>query len=558
MTQGVALELSGDGSTSPRAPAGGSLAVSVPRTLPPAGAPAAGGGKRVLVLGAGFVSGPVLEFLLRAPGTRVTVASLLVAEATALVARVATAPSAAARCAAVQLDVARDASRLESLIREADLVISLVNAPFHPAIARVAIAARVHMVTASYVSPEMRALSAAAAEAGVAVLSEAGLDPGIDHMSAMRMIDAARAEGAVVVGFSSTCGGLPAPEAANNPLGYKFSWSPRGALGAARNAARYLRAGAVVEVAPDALLTSAARLRVNPAFALEVLPNRDALPYAELYGIAGPALRDMFRGTLRYGGFAAHMHALAALGLLDAEPPRALPPGVRGAPSMRELLAAHAGAPAGAAASDEELVAAALRTVSASTAGAVGGTFAALSASASSLAGLAAAALAAASGAVLGTDVARAGELRDFLAWLGLLSSAPAPFASAPGAPPPAAAGTYSPLDTLTAMLTALPEMSYAPGERDMALMRHELTLELPGGRRERRTGTLIQYAQGGHTAMARTVGYTAAAAAQLLLQGAVPHAGGVIVPTTREWYEPILNMLEAEGITMREEVEKV
>lgn len=154
----------------------------------------------------------------------------------------------------------QDEEKLDALISSHDLVISLVPAPCHPGIAKCAIKHHRHMVTASYISPEMRALHEAAAAAHVTILNEAGLDPGIDHMSAKKMIDEVQAAGGIITGFASVCGGLPAPEAANNPLGYKFSWSPRGVLAATRNTAKYCKLGKTVDVPGDALLASASPL----------------------------------------------------------------------------------------------------------------------------------------------------------------------------------------------------------------------------------------------------------------------------------------------------------
>ena len=138
-----------------------------------------------------------------------------------------------------------------------DIVVSLVPAAFHPPVARAAIKYKKNMVTASYVLPEMAALHDAAVAAGIVVLNEAGLDPGIDHMSAMKMIDDLKRAGGEITSFSSLCGGLPAPEAANNPLGYKFSWSPRGALGAATNPAQFRKNGEIIKVPGPELLKNA-------------------------------------------------------------------------------------------------------------------------------------------------------------------------------------------------------------------------------------------------------------------------------------------------------------
>jgi saccharopine dehydrogenase-like NADP-dependent oxidoreductase len=147
-------------------------------------------------------------------------------EAAALIKRSAgnVGSGAISRVTPLQLDVSSEKERLAALVSSHDVVVSLVPAFCHPDIAKAAIAARRPMVTASYVAPEMKALHDAAVAAGVTILNEAGLDPGIDHISAKKMIDEAQAAGGTVIGFSSVCGGLPAPEAANNPLGYKVCW----------------------------------------------------------------------------------------------------------------------------------------------------------------------------------------------------------------------------------------------------------------------------------------------------------------------------------------------
>eukprot|EP00478_Filoreta_tenera_P000717 GABV01000722.1.p1 GENE.GABV01000722.1~~GABV01000722.1.p1 ORF type:complete len:318 (-),score=95.75 GABV01000722.1:120-1073(-) len=188
----------------------------------------------------------------------------------------------------------------------------------HPRVAELCIKHKTHMVTASYVSPEMRELHSSAREAGVSIVNEVGLDPGIDHMSAKEMIDAAHAEGGTVTGFRSICGGLPAPEAADNPLGYKFSWSPLGVLRAAQNPARYLKDGKEVRVASEDFLRSAVPLRLEAqrALALEELPNRDSVPYLGHYGIT--EAQGVFRGTLRYQGWADVMLGFREMGLFDS------------------------------------------------------------------------------------------------------------------------------------------------------------------------------------------------------------------------------------------------
>jgi len=133
------------------------------------------------------------------------------------------------------------------------------------------------------------------------------------------MLEEARRHGGTITSFASWCGGLPAPEAATNPLRYKFSWSPRGVLAAAQNSARYLREGLVVEVPGHQLLQAAEPVDFLKAFALEALPNRDALKYQDKYGL-GPDVCGIYRGTLRFRGFSAIMAEIRQVGLLDQQP----------------------------------------------------------------------------------------------------------------------------------------------------------------------------------------------------------------------------------------------
>jgi alpha-aminoadipic semialdehyde synthase len=186
---------------------------------------------------------------------------------------------------------------------QVEVVVSLLPASFHVAIARVCIELKKHMVTASYVDESMSNLKQAAKGAGVTILCEMGLDPGIDHMMSMKMIDEAHARNGKVKAFTSFCGGLPSPAAANNPLAYKFSWNPAGAVRSGKNPAVYKFLGETIHVDGSSLYESAKRLRLPelPAFALEHLPNRNSLIYGDLYGISKEA-STIYRATLRYEG----------------------------------------------------------------------------------------------------------------------------------------------------------------------------------------------------------------------------------------------------------------
>ena len=262
----------------------------------------------VLLLGAGLVTRPLVRYLLD-KGYQLTIATRTVSKAVSLV-------GGHQNGTALTLDLA-DPAGLDALIEAADLVISLVPYTFHVQVAKRCIAMKKDMVTTSYVSPAMMDLDAAAKDAGILILNEIGVDPGLDHMSAMKVIHKVRGEGGRVRGFRSSTGGLPAPADNDNPWGYKFSWSPRGVLMAGRNAAKWLEDGELVEVPGEDLFLNHWPFEVEGVGTLEVYPNRDSMGYIELYGLEG--VETMFRGTLRYPGWCVAVKQLVDLGWLDMD-----------------------------------------------------------------------------------------------------------------------------------------------------------------------------------------------------------------------------------------------
>ncbi len=261
----------------------------------------------VLVLGAGLVAGPLVRYLLDVKDFRVTVATRTVDKAEKLV-------GGAKNGKAVAVDV-DDEAALEALIAKHDLSISLLPYVHHPLVGRLCVKHKKHMVTTSYVKDAMRALDRAAREADVILLNEIGVDPGVDHMSAMQIVHRIRDEGGTLVSFTSNTGGLPAPEANTNPMGYKFSWAPRGVVLAGKNSARFLKDGKIVDIPGPELFANHWTCAIVGFGDLEVYPNRDSLPYIESYGI--PSVKSMFRGTLRYPGWCDTLKAIADLGILD-------------------------------------------------------------------------------------------------------------------------------------------------------------------------------------------------------------------------------------------------
>jgi len=265
--------------------------------------------KKILILGAGLVAGALVRYLLAQEGFEVKVASRTLGKAQALV-------GDAKNGSAEQINV-DNRTELEHLISKADLSISLLPYVYHPLVAKLCIKHKKAMVSASYVKEEMKALDAAAKEAGIILLNEIGVDPGIDHMSAMQVIDRIRKSDGKLVSFSSYCGGLPAPDANNNPFGYKFSWSPRGVILAGKNPAQYLKDGKVIDISGEDLFSYHWPVDIKGFGTLEGYPNRDSLPYIETYGIHG--VKSMFRGTLRYPGWCETMKKIGELGLLNEE-----------------------------------------------------------------------------------------------------------------------------------------------------------------------------------------------------------------------------------------------
>lgn len=266
--------------------------------------------KNVLVLGAGMISRPLVRYLLDQSDFSVTMASRTVSKAENII-------NGHPDGKALALDVHDDAT-LEQLVSGADIVVSLLPYTYHVKVAELCIKHKKHMVTTSYVSDAMNALNTQAKNAGILILNECGLDPGIDHMSAMRIIHDVEEGGGKVVSFRSTTGALPSHEANNNPFGYKFSWSPRGVLLASRNAARWLESGKEVSIPSEKLFENYCLQDVPGIGTFENYPNRNSIPYKDIYGLKDA--KTVYRGTFRMAGWCETMRSIVALGWLSDTP----------------------------------------------------------------------------------------------------------------------------------------------------------------------------------------------------------------------------------------------
>ncbi|MBN1155376.1 saccharopine dehydrogenase NADP-binding domain-containing protein [candidate division KSB1 bacterium] len=265
--------------------------------------------KQILVFGAGLVARPLVHYLLNQPDFAVTVADIVKEKAVALTA-------GHPNGTAMQLGV-DDTDLLSKTIRESDIVVSLLPWIYHLKVAKICLESNVNLVTASYVKPEMRALDDEVKQRKLIFLNEIGVDPGIDHMAAMKVIQSVQNHGGKIKSFYSYCGGLPSMEHNTNPLGYKFSWSPVGVMLATNSAGKYLRDGKIIEIPAEKLFEHYWFIDIPNTGTFEAYVNRDAIPYLELYNI--PDAESMYRGTLRNIGHCETWNNFKKIGLLNQD-----------------------------------------------------------------------------------------------------------------------------------------------------------------------------------------------------------------------------------------------
>lgn len=219
------------------------------------------------------------------------------------------------RTHAIQLDV-RDEEKCRELVKNSDLVISMLPAHMHVTVARNCIEFRKNMVTASYISKEMQELDAAAKEAGVIMINEIGVDPGIDHLSAMKVLDKIKREGGEMLIFESFTGGLVAPQSDNNPWNYKFTWNPRNVVMAgAGGAVKFIQEGKYKYIPYHQLFRRTEFIEIEGHGRFEGYANRDSLKYRGTYGLDD--IPTIYRGTLRKPGFCRAWDVFVKLGMTD-------------------------------------------------------------------------------------------------------------------------------------------------------------------------------------------------------------------------------------------------
>ncbi len=265
--------------------------------------------KNILVIGAGRSTVSLIGYLLEnaaANNWQVTVAdmSLDLAKSKTM---------GYPQAKAIQLDIDNKEQRMQE-IQKADFVISMLPAFMHLPVIKDCVAAGKHVATASYVSPEMQALDAEAKKKSILLLNECGLDPGIDHASAMKVIDEVQGKGGEIVSFKSYCGGLVAPESNDNPWGYKFSWNPRNVIVAGQATAQYLENGEIKYIPYNRIFTQTDAIEVE-GIKYDAYANRDSLSYIHPYKL--DTAKTILRGTLRQTGYCKAWNVFVKLGLTD-------------------------------------------------------------------------------------------------------------------------------------------------------------------------------------------------------------------------------------------------
>jgi saccharopine dehydrogenase-like NADP-dependent oxidoreductase len=439
--------------------------------------------KHILIIGAGKSSSALIKYLLdksEVEMLQLTVADISTENAKKLI-------NNHRNASAIVLDVF-DKNQREDLIQKADIVISMLPARFHLQVAKDCISFGKHMVTASYISDQMKALDTEAKKKGLVFMNEIGLDPGIDHMSAMKIIDTIKSKGAKMLLFESFCGGIVAPESDTNLWNYKFTWNPRNVVLAGQGgAAMFIQEGTYKYIPYHKLFRRTEFLKVNN-LKFEAYANRDSLKYRSVYGLDD--IPTMYRGTIRRVGFSRAWNIFVQLGMTDDSYI------IENSENMSyrdfvNLFLAY---------SPSDSVELKLRSY--------------LKIDQDDLIWE----------KLLELDIFNANKI------IGLKKATPAK------------------------MLQKILEDSWTleENDKDMIVMQHLFGYEIDGNKHQIESSLIVSGENQTYTAMAKTVGLPVGIAALKILKGEIT-TPGVLLPITKEVYEPILKELESYGILFKE-----
>lgn len=440
---------------------------------------------QILILGAGRSSSSLINYLIENAASydwQLTIAdyALQLAEAKA---------KGSDRAKAVAFDINHE-EECTGLVAQADLVISMLPARFHPMVAEACLQHEKHLLTASYVSEDMRALDDAAKEKGLLFLNECGLDPGIDHMSAMKVIDHIRKDkGLELRAFESFTGGLLAPDKNDdNPWQYGFTWNPRNVVLAGQGTVKFIQEGRYKFIPYHKLFRRIEMIHIPGHGYFEGYANRDSLQYLDVYDLHG--IKTLYRGTLRRPGYCKAWDVFVQLGATDDSYQ------MEGVPEMTHRQFINSFLSFNPHDSVELKLAHYLK---------------------------------------LDLDGPEMHKLR----WLGMFDEEPVGMLKG------------SPAQVLEHILKK--KWTIRPEQKDQIVMWHLFDYIEDGKIKRIRSAMVADGENSSATAMAKTVGYPLGIAAKLLLTGKIK-SRGVQIPTSPEFYNPILQELETLGFDFIEE----
>jgi len=442
--------------------------------------------KNILLFGAGKSATVLIDYLLAHAKNENW--RLIVADANLQLAldKIGSSPSGTA----VSFDITDDEKRGEC-IQKADIVISMLPPFLHSKVAKDCVTFSKHLLTASYVDDDMRSMKSEIENKKLLFLCEMGLDPGIDHMSAMKLIDHIHAKGGTITSFKSHCGGLVAPESDNNPWHYKISWNPRNIVMAGKAGAIFKKEGKTFTIPYESLFDHNETVSVPGLEEYAWYPNRDSLSYMPVYGLEQTS--TFIRTTLRHPSFCRAWNYIVKAGLTNEENSAFLTPG--STTSFREWLDRNIASHIKGTNFNEFLE----RCVEA-------------------------------------TDKSLVTAL---FGYLGLLSEAPVPSEATCSA------------DVL--QFTLENKLSLLPQDKDMIVMLHEFEYAINDQTSTIKSSLVVKGENSLRTAMAKTVGLPLGIAAKLILNGTITTTG-LHIPIVKEIYEPVLKELAKHGINFNEQ----
>jgi len=439
--------------------------------------------KKILIVGAGLSSTSLIKYLLDQSDTQNWHITLNDIDENRARKKIGDHPNGTA----VSFDIFNEEQR-ELFISSSDIVVSMLPARMHHLVAIDCLRHRKNLVTASYVSEEIKQMDEQARKLGIIFLNEIGLDPGIDHMSAMRIINRIKADGGKLDVFESNTGGLVAPGSDNNPWRYKFTWNPRNVILAGQHGARFLHNGKFKYIPYHKIFQRYEIIKVMDLGEFEVYPNRDSLQYKDAYGLN--EISTMFRGTIRRPGFCDAWDALVQIGATDDSYVVEFPGDMTYRDFTNSFIAYNITDPV------EKKLAKYL-------------------------------------------NIPQDGEVMKKLEWIGLFEKKIVGIKN------------QTPARILQNLLQEKWKLDL--DDKDMIVMQHQFEYLLERKRKRIVSSLVVTGTDSHETAMSIAVGLPVGIAVKLILEGKI-QSTGVRIPTTPEFYDPVLNELEEYGIRFVEE----